>query len=177
MLEKQIENQFKFCPFCGKEKHLSFDTNKLKCLNCNGIYLISESAATGAFIETRDGIVLVRRKNEPRKGMLNMPGGFVEPYERAEETISRELLEELNYSPPNLQFLSTISNNYVYEDTLYITLDLYFFSLLKETPIMKAGDDATEIVLVKRENIDFNLLAFDSSRSIMRYYLDNIKYN
>lgn len=176
MLE-HIKNQFKFCPFCGMEKSLISKKNMLKCLKCSKNYIISESAATGAFIETKDGIVLVRRKNEPKKGMLNMPGGFIEPNEKAENAISRELMEELNFSPPNLRFLSTITNDYIYENTIYITLDLYFYSLLKDTPKMEAGDDATEIVIVKRENIDFNLLAFESSKNIMRYYLNSIKYD
>jgi len=41
-----------------------------------------------------DKILLIRRKNEPWKGMLAFPGGFVEKNEDPEVAVIRELKEE-----------------------------------------------------------------------------------
>jgi 8-oxo-dGTP diphosphatase len=39
-------------------------------------------------------ILLIKRKNEPWKGMYALPGGFVEYGERVEDTVLREVFEE-----------------------------------------------------------------------------------
>ncbi len=48
----------------------------------------------GALIFRRDAIVLVERGREPLKGYWSLPGGLVEPGERLEDAICREVLEE-----------------------------------------------------------------------------------
>lgn len=49
----------------------------------------------GAVILDEDGrLCLVRRANEPAKGLWSFPGGKVEPGESDEEAIVREVLEE-----------------------------------------------------------------------------------
>jgi ADP-ribose pyrophosphatase YjhB (NUDIX family) len=48
----------------------------------------------GALIFRRDSILLVERGREPLKGYWSLPGGLVEPGERLEHAICREVLEE-----------------------------------------------------------------------------------
>lgn len=50
--------------------------------------------AVDAIILRDNQILLIRRGNEPFKGMLALPGGFVEPDETAEEAVVREVREE-----------------------------------------------------------------------------------
>lgn len=50
--------------------------------------------AVDAVLLSGEQIVLVRRKNEPYKGLLALPGGFVEADETVEEAVLREVREE-----------------------------------------------------------------------------------
>lgn len=45
-------------------------------------------------LDNQELILFIRRKNEPWKGMLALPGGFVDPNERTIEAAARELREE-----------------------------------------------------------------------------------
>jgi len=59
------------------------------------VYYMNPSAATAAFILNGKGELLVeRRKREPAKGTLDLPGGFADFDETAEEGVAREVLEE-----------------------------------------------------------------------------------
>ena len=62
---------------------------------CGFVYYFNSSAATAIFITNRVGeLLVVRRAKEPAKGTFDLPGGFVDMYETAEEAIIREVKEE-----------------------------------------------------------------------------------
>ena len=66
------------------------------CENCGFEYFVNPSAATVAFILNSKGELLVeRRKREPAKGTLDLPGGFADMDETAEQGVAREVLEAL----------------------------------------------------------------------------------
>jgi len=50
--------------------------------------------AVDVIIRTPDGVVLIKRKNEPYKGMWAIPGGFVRYGEKVEDAAAREVKEE-----------------------------------------------------------------------------------
>ena len=55
----------------------------------------SRQACVGAIIRDGSGrVLLVRRANEPGRGLWSLPGGRVEPGEGEEAAIVREVLEE-----------------------------------------------------------------------------------
>lgn len=173
MQEEHIKNQFKYCPYCGSKDVFIFDSIKIfKCKHCNRTYFVNPAAAVAALIETPQGIIFTERRFDPKKGFIDSPGGFLNLNERAEDGIRRELLEEINFCPDNLEFLCTYTNNYVYEEMLYTTLDLHFYSKLDFVPNCKAGDDALSITFIKRENIDFNLIAFDTSVNAIKFLIE-----
>ena len=101
-------NVMKFCPVCGN-KSFSFNGEKLFiCGSCNFNYYINPAPAVAAVIESPDGrIVLVRRKIEPRAGFLDVPGGFVDIMESAEDAVRREIKEEIRVNVGPLRFMAT----------------------------------------------------------------------
>ena len=95
LLSMHILEKFCYCPKCGSS-HFVEDTEKSKkCENCGFEYFLNPSAAVAAFILNRNGEILIeRRKKDPAKGMYDLPGGFVDVRETAENAIVREVMEE-----------------------------------------------------------------------------------
>ena len=91
-----FSDKFKFCPACGSASFVVHNIKSKQCDNCGFIYYVNPSAATAAFIRNTDGDLLVcRRSHEPAKGTLDLPGGFIDYNETAEQGIAREVMEEL----------------------------------------------------------------------------------
>lgn len=58
-------------------------------------YLAPKPAACGVVVDPRGRALLGRRAHEPRVGLWDVLGGFLEPGERPEDGLRRELLEEI----------------------------------------------------------------------------------
>jgi len=103
-----------------------------------------------------DSFLAVRRKNEPFKGMLALPGGFVDYGERVEEAVIREILEETSLETKIIELVGVYSHPD--RDPRGHTISCAF--LLKEIGgEAKAGDDAADIEWLHCE--DPGDLAFD----------------
>lgn len=173
-LKEHIKYQFKYCPYCGEKDSFIFNDIKIfKCSKCKRTYFVNPASAVGVIIETPIGIVFVERGIEPKKGYIDMPGGFCEPYERVEDTAVREVLEETNIKLDNIHFLISGSNEYIYEGIMYVTSDLFFYSKLDYVPDAKADDDAVNVIFIKREDIDMKNIAFESAKEALHYYIKN----
>lgn len=57
-------------------------------------------------------VLLVRRAIEPRRGMWDLPGGFLDPFEHPEEGIQREAREELGVEIELLALLGLFVDTY-----------------------------------------------------------------
>ena len=105
--------KFKYCPVCGSHHFEVSGERSKKCDNCGFEYFMNPSAANVAFIVNGKGEILVeRRKNEPAKGTLDLPGGFAEPGETAEEGVRREVHEETNLTVLEAEYLFSLPNVY-----------------------------------------------------------------
>ena len=88
-------SKFKFCPICGSTHFEINNFKSKKCGSCGFTYYANPSSATVAFImNEKDELLVVRRKNEPAKGTLDLPGGFVDMEETGEEGVMREVMED-----------------------------------------------------------------------------------
>ena len=77
-------------------------------------------------------LLWVRRGLDPGRGLLGLPGGFVDEGESAEAAAVRELREEagITLDPAALTLLTTLPNRYVFDGMHYPTLDLYYTAAL-----------------------------------------------
>lgn len=64
--------------------------------------------AVGVLIEQEDQVLLVRRINEPQRGLWSFPAGFVDAHEDPEQAAARECLEETGLEINHLHLLRVI---------------------------------------------------------------------
>jgi NAD+ diphosphatase len=176
-MEKDKSDLFRFCPKCGSS---GFETkNKgrsYQCGSCFFQYYVNSSAAVACLIFNESGeLMLTRRAFEPNKGMLDLPGGFIEPMETAENAVIREIKEELNLDISELEYLISFPNLYPFSNFTVPTADLAFLCKVVTFIGIKPGDDVASIEFILPEKIDLNSLCADSMRKIILYYLNNYK--
>jgi NAD+ diphosphatase len=118
---------FNFCPSCAAAGPAFLGGRRWLCASCGFEYFHNVATASGVIIDRGGEIVFLERAREPRRGKLGLPGGFVDPGERAEEAALRECLEEIGWAPPSLGFVGSFPNVYEYGGVRYNTCDFFFF--------------------------------------------------
>lgn len=106
--------------------------------------------------------MFAKRAREPSKGLLDFPGGFVDPGESLEEALAREMQEELGWVPDESRYLFSFANTYPYRGVVYNTADSMFVCEVAEKPRVQANDDVEELIWVSLGSLDRKLLAFKS---------------
>lgn len=153
---------FNCCPACGSSDIVFDDNKKFSCRDCAFTYYHNVAAAVGAILEYDRKIVLIKRAKDPGKGKLDLPGGFVDPKESAEEAVIREIKEELKIDLNEPKYLGSYPNIYKYEDVLYHTCDLFFYCKIDTL----AGDfnraEIEELILMNPFEIPDDKIAFES---------------
>jgi ADP-ribose pyrophosphatase YjhB (NUDIX family) len=166
----RVSVSFRFCPSCGAGGDsggpVFIDDKRWLCGSCGFQYFHNVATAAGLILDRVGEIVFVERALEPGKGKLGLPGGFVNPGERAEDGALRECREEIGWAPPELSFLASFPNVYEYGGVSYNTCDLYFYYRFPaecELPSFTLGDGETAAVrLVQLNELREGDLAFPS---------------
>jgi mutator protein MutT len=161
------------CPRCGSEL-LSWPTPKhFECSACGFVLYLNIASAAAVIMECRGKILFGRRKRDPGRGMLDLPGGFVDAGESAEEALQREVREELGVEIPEPTYLFSFPNRYPFRGMEYDTLDLFFLVHWDQPPEVKAADDLEDVIWVERDAVEYEQIAFDSVRKALRRYLSH----
>jgi ADP-ribose pyrophosphatase YjhB (NUDIX family) len=174
---------FNFCPSCAS-KSITFNEGKVfRCPDCGFTYFHNIAAATGCliFVPERKEFVFTVRGKEPGKGLLDMPGGFIDPGEGALEGLSRELREELGWTPPGeadvFRLYASFPNVYAYKGVNYNTCDLYFSVSapgLKRENFNPDPAEIADVLFLKPLEIDLSRFAFESTKKAVKVFLDKI---
>jgi len=121
-------------------------------------------------IQRDSWILLVKRRNDPFKGYLVLPGGFVNEGERVEDAAKREVKEETSL---NIELLDILG---VYSDPtrdprghMMSTVFIAKISSHNEKVDAVAQDDAAAIEWISLEVIDTRNVGFDHKRIISDY--------
>jgi ADP-ribose pyrophosphatase YjhB (NUDIX family) len=90
----------KFCPRCGAPMTREEKFGKVRpvCPQCGWIYFQDPKVAAAVLIEEGSRVLLVRRVNEPFRGLWTLPAGFVNGGEDPAAAAERECLEETGLS-------------------------------------------------------------------------------
>lgn len=165
--------KFRFCPRCGNQSLSILDQNGMACDCCDLKYFHNAAAAVACILVSPQGVVLAERTCEPSKGLLDLPGGFVNYNESLEEALRRELLEELNIRISKFRYLVSIPNEYTYDDITYFTTDSIFLVEWSETFTLKPNHEIARIQFVRIDEIEMNKLAFSSTRKAFTWLIEN----
>ena len=165
------------CPCCGSDKFTPNNFKSNRCESCGFIYYMNASAAVAAFILNEAGELLVcKRGKEPAKGTLDLPGGFVDDNESAEQAAIRELAEELGANVQEIKYLFSLPNQYLYSDLTIPTLDLFFACKLERTDNLKPADDVEDCWFVALNEVNPELFGLDSVRKAVGMFLKTPKF-
>jgi ADP-ribose pyrophosphatase YjhB (NUDIX family) len=142
------------------------------CRACGFTYYANPSSATAAFI-IRDGCLLVaRRGKEPAKGTLDLPGGFVDMDETAEEGMAREIREETGLEARTMSYLFSIPNLYEYSGMTIHTLDMFYRVDVDADAVPRADDDAASLQWIPLGEVQPALFGLHSIRSGVERFLE-----
>jgi ADP-ribose pyrophosphatase YjhB (NUDIX family) len=103
--------EFNYCPRCGTRVNHEERYGKVRpvCPRCGWIHFIDPKVAAAVLVEQEGRVLLVRRANEPFRGLWTLPAGFINGGEDPAEAAARECLEETGLSVRVTRVLDIIS--------------------------------------------------------------------
>lgn len=160
-------DKFKFCPACGSAPFEVNNETSKRCAACGFVYYFNPRAAVAVVVKNDKGQMLaVRRAKEPAKGTLDLPGGFSESYETAEQSVQREVREETGLELTDIKYLFSLPNIYRYSDFDVHTMDMIFEATAVNPKQLVARDDVAESFFVSLDSLsasDFGLTSISEA--------------
>jgi hydroxymethylpyrimidine/phosphomethylpyrimidine kinase len=133
-----------FCAVCGTALGREpGDSGHLSCTSCGSVHYRNPLPATALLVMDGGKLMLVKRAVEPGRGLLSLPGGFMETGETPLECGARELLEETGLVLREASLFALES-----DETVYGGIMLAAYEVTSWSGIPLPGDDASAIVWV-----------------------------
>lgn len=167
-------SQFRYCPKCGSDRFVEHNGKSKHCDACGFTYYFNPSAATVAFIlNERNELLVARRAKEPAKGTLDLPGGFIDMFETAEQGVAREVAEETGLQVSETRYLFSIPNLYMYSGFCVHTMDLFFRCTVVDATRYQAMDDAAALSFIPLSEVRPELFGLTSIRHGVERFLQS----
>ena len=165
-------SDFRYCPHCGSPRFVENNPLSKRCEACGFVYYPDAAAATVAVIvNDRNELLCVRRRNDPAKGTLDLPGGFVDPGESLTDGLVREVKEEVNGDVADYESLFSLPNDYLYSKHLVHTADAFFRCRLRTCDGLRPLDDAAEMLWLPLSSLRVDDFGLQSVRQGLRQLL------
>jgi ADP-ribose pyrophosphatase YjhB (NUDIX family) len=148
----------------------------MRCGGCGFVYFHNCAAAAAAIIETGEAILLTVRGEDPQKGCYDLPGGFADYRESLEQSLTREIREELNLEIRNFRYLGSFPNVYSFEGVTYFTTDAIFVAEAPSLQALKVDREIQEVVIAGAKEIDLARIGFESIREGIKRYLKTCRH-
>lgn len=164
-------NALNFCPKCGSREFHQSGEKSLQCNQCSFHFFINSAAAVAALVTDEEGrLLLTTRAVEPDSGKLDLPGGFIDPGETAENAVKRELDEELSMKVKSLEYIGSAPNEYVFSGYSVFTLDMAFRVIPESVTGLVAMDDIFDYRFYAENEIDYAQIPAPSIKSFVKQY-------
>lgn len=166
---------FSFCPKCGAKVLRPHGPQGYRCPACEFEFFLNVAAAAAGLIvnDKRELLATVRAK-DPAKDTLDLPGGFIDPNETAEEGICREIKEELNLDVVGCRYFCSTPNQYPYMGVVYRTMDLAFICQVEDFTPLQAMDDVKGCRFIPIDQLDPEQFGFESVRRILGRFIQSL---
>jgi ADP-ribose pyrophosphatase YjhB (NUDIX family) len=162
---------FRFCPACGAPAAAAAGVSPFICHQCAFHYHFNAAVAAAVFVLRSDGQALfVRRANDPARGRLAPPGGFVDIGEPVEAAARREVREEVGLELADVTFLCSRPNEYHYKAVTYPVIDMFFVGHALDAHRARALDEVDGFVWIAPEDVSPEEIAFPSMRSALAFW-------
>lgn len=168
-------HSFHYCPKCGGafEEH---NEKSYQCRQCGFVYYFNSSSATVAVIVNgRNELLVAVRAKEPARGTLDLPGGFCDMYESAEEGVRREVREETGMEVTELEYLFSLPNTYMYSGFVVHTIDAFFRCHVPDGAMPIAHDDVAECRWMPISEVNPEEFGLDSVREGVQMLINRWK--
>lgn len=156
--------QVKFCPRCGTQITLEnkFGKERPVCPSCGWIYFADPKVAAAVLVEKDGRVLLVRRVNEPYRGLWTLPAGFVDAEEDPARAAERECYEETNLTVRVTRVLDVIAGREHPRGADFVIV----YAAEVESGTLTPGDDADAVEWFARSELP--PLAFKATQKILR---------
>lgn len=145
-----MTQDLRHCPACGGllETRRVDDHDRRVCRACGYVFYRNPVPAAGVILIDGGKLLWVQRKFEPRKGMWNLPAGFVEYGEHVETCAAREAKEETGLDVE----ITGLFNAYMAQDDPRGDVVLLLYEARVAGGELRPGDDAADARWVRVED-------------------------
>ncbi len=153
-----------YCPECGTPvvSRLAFGQMRPVCPQCGWIYFADPKVAAAVLVEQNGRVLLVRRVNEPFRGLWTLPAGFVNAGEDPADAAVRECLEETGLTVRVIRVLDVIAGREHPRGADFVIV----YAAEIESGLLTASDDADDAGWFERSALP--PLAFEATRRILQ---------
>ena len=164
------EINFPFCPKCAHPViHRGHFTH---CEKCGADFYVNPRPCNAIIITNSKGeILLTKRAFDPAAGLWDLPGGFIDIGETAEESVVREGREELGVTLEHIHYLCSGPDRYLFKGVNYHTLGFVFTARIAAGQTPTPHDDVAELCFFAPQHIPAQELACPILRSTIAHDL------
>ena len=163
-------SEINFCTRCGAELVQQARFGKLRpvCTNCGWVYFPDPKVAAAALIEKNGQVLLVRRANDPQRGLWTLPAGFVDAGENPARAVERECLEETGLQAHVTDLVDVLYG----QEHLRGAHILIVYRAEILSGDLKAGDDVDRAAYFRLDSLP--PLAFETTQKILAPLKDQV---
>lgn len=159
-----------YCSHCGSHNIVfkapkNDNFKRWVCLNCGRVFYSNPRIIVGCLVTSGEKVLLCKRAIEPQYGLWNLPAGFLENGETAEEGALRETFEE------SKALVEIVKLHALYSLPAVNQVYLHFLARYKESKIGPT-DESLEVRFFAQDEIPWDLIAFHSTTFALKKYFE-----
>ena len=171
-MTQHIADAFQFCPRCNARAE-DTGNSPFRCQECDFVFYFSPVAAVGGIVvNSNNELLFIVRACDPGQGKFGLPGGFVDPGETLETSLSREVMEETSLKVTHANYLCSFPNQYTYRGITIDVLDVFFECRVDSFDSLKAQPGEVQSFHIGQPSIEIlDRFAFESNRRAVEFFL------